>query len=405
MSNIVTIWKKELKDAIRDKRTLMAMIVMPMLLMPIIIIGMGKLTEMQIKQVQDETAKIGVASENTSIDLVKYINEQEKLEVVEITGDLREAIKSKEVDAGIVIPEDFQESIDIYLPVQLELVKYSVNDRSEQAVGRVSVALSMYNQQVINTRLVAEDVDPKILSVITITQEEVATDQEIGGFGLGFILPLFIVMWSIVGGQYIATDISAGEKERKTLESLLLTPAKRLEIVFGKFFAVSTSALISVVISLTSMYFAIKSFGLFGMEDSDSGMNTFGFIADFTIEPQAILIMLAVSVLMVLMFSAVILSIAIFAKSYKEAQSYIGPSYLIVILPVTIINTIPGFEPALWFFSLPAVNSVLLFKEILIGTYDWSHIGLSMISLAIFSVIAIFIASKIYQKEGVLFKD
>ncbi len=404
MNNIITIWKKELMDAIRDKRTLMAMIILPIILMPIIVIGMSVLVESQIKKAEEQTVKVGIVY-GTEIDLAQLINQNETIDLVQVDGNLNEAVKDRSVDAGLVLPKDYQSKINSYQTVDIKIIKHSVNEKSSYAVNRIKVIVAQYNQQLINSRLVNEDVNQKILSTVLINEEELATEKELGGFGLGFILPLFIVMWSIVGGQYIATDISAGEKERKTLESLLLTPARRIEIVFGKYFAVATSALISVVVSLTSMYFAVKYFGTFGLSEDGGATSALGISADFSIEPMALFVMFVVSVLMVLMFSAVILSIAIFAKSYKEAQSYIGPSYLVVILPVSILNSLPGFEPALWFFALPAVNSVLLFKEILIGTYDLGHILVTLISLAVFSVIAIYIASQVYQKEGVLFKE
>jgi ABC-type Na+ efflux pump permease subunit len=125
----------------------------------------------------------------------------------------------------------------------------------------------------------------------------------------------------------------------------------------------------------------------------------------FSVEPQAALLLLAVSLFLVLMFSAIILSISIFAKSFKEAESYISPAYIIVILPVVFVNAVPGFEPALAHFAVPAVNAILLFKEILMGTYNWAHIALTLGSLAVYSAVAVFIASKIYSKESVLFND
>lgn len=405
MSKVLTIWKKELKDAIRDKRTLMAMIILPIVLMPVIIIGMSKITEIMIKQAEEQISTVGIVNQSAAPDFIELIKQNEKLELVEYEGELNEAVKNKDVDSGLIIPEDFQFLIESNQPVQLVLLQNSLSERSRGTLGRINIVAGGYNNQLIQSRLASEDVTMDVLTGMVIKTEELASEKELGGFGLGFIIPLFIVMWSIVGGQYIAVDISAGEKERKTLESILLTPAKRMEIVFGKFFAVATSAMISVLVSLTSMYFAVKYFGFFGMEAESGTGSALGLGAEFSIEPSAIIIMLGISILMVIMFSAVILSIAIFAKSYKEAQSYIGPSYLVVILPVSILNTMPGLEPPIWLFALPAVNAVTLFKEILVGNYNVGHIVLTAVTLAIYAVVAIYIAGKIYQKEGVLFKD
>jgi len=398
MRNIITIWKKELKDTIRDRKTLMAMIVMPMLLMPLLIVGMGKFAEYQIKKAEEQEVKITFINKDSAPLLVNFIQKQDRIKALKIEGDVEEFVKNKKIDAGIVIPQNFEEAIQNQQPVGIEIIKNSINEKSSNALARISTAISSYNNQILQERFAQQNINPNILSNISVTTKDVATEKEQGGFGLGFLLPLFIVMWSIVGGQYTAIDISAGEKERKTLEALLLTPAKRMDIVFGKFLAVASAALVSVVVALSSIYAVISIFGF-----SPTGQENIRI--DFSIEPQALILLFIVSVLLVLVFSAAILSIAIYAKSFKEAQSYIGPSYLVVIMPIVLINIMPGFKPSLEFFLIPAVNAVLLFKEILISTYDVSHILVTIISLIFYSLIALFIATKIYSKEEVLFKD
>ncbi len=421
---IITIWKKELKDTIRDRRTLMAMVVMPMLLMPVMTIGMFKFMDYQMEEQAKKVVKISIIEEGEAPVLVGMIKDQEKIEIVEfissesLAGDydgagnneMKKAIADGDLDLGIIIPENFQENINSQEIANITIVQKSTNMDSESALARMSFIVANFNDRLLQERFAGQEVDPKILSKVVIVPEDVATEKETGGFILGLIIPLFIVMWSIMGGQYTAIDVSAGEKERKTLESLLLTPIKRMEIVFGKFLAVSTVALTSVIISIASFYVALIYSGGFGpmaINGQSSGAEGMAesIAVNFSIEPLAILLLLVVSLFLVLMFSAMILSVAIFAKSFKEAQSYISPSYLIVILPVVLVNAMPGFEPALWFFALPAVNATLLFKEVLMGVYDSGHILLTLSSLIVYSVIAIFIATKIYSKEGVLFRD
>jgi len=336
-------------------------------------------------------------------DLEKKYKESGKINY--ISDIKKEAVKEEEIDAVVVIPKDFQEKIKNQESANIDLIIKSTNTKSSNATAVISAVVAEFDSQVLQKRFSDQNIDPKILSKVSILPEDVATEKETGGFVLGFLIPLFIVMWSIVGGQYTAIDVSAGEKERKTLESLLLTSVRRRDVVFGKFLAVSSVALVSVIIAIGSFYTALIYAGGFGpMDTTGSGMA--GTVAvNFSIEPQAILLLLAVSVFLILMFSAIILSIAIFAKSFKEAQNYIGPSYLVVILPVVLVNSIPGFEPTLWYFAIPAVNATLLFKEILMGTYDFGHIFLTMGSLIIYSVIAISIAIKIYSREEVLFRD
>ena len=388
----------------------MAMVVMPMLLMPVMTIGMFKFMEYQIEKQMEKVVKISVIEEGEAPILMEMIKNEEKIEIMEIDSEMKEAVASGDLDLGIIIPENFQGNVEKQEVVNITIIKKSTNLDSESALARISFIVANFNEQLLQERFADQEINPNILSKAVIVPEDMATEKETSGFLLGLMIPLFIVMWAIIGGQYTAIDVSAGEKERKTLESLLLTPAKRMEIVFGKFLTVSTVALTSVIVAIGSFYVALIYSGGFGsiMQNGQSsgaeGMAESAAIS-FSIEPQAILLLLAVSLFLVLMFSAIILSIAIFAKSFKEAQSYIGPSYLVVILPVVLVNSMPGFEPALWFFAIPAVNATLLFKEVLMGVYDSGHILLTLSSLIIYSIIAIFIATKIYSKEGVLFRD
>jgi sodium transport system permease protein len=204
------------------------------------------------------------------------------------------------------------------------------------------------------------------------------------------------VLFSIVGGMYVAIDVSAGEKERKTLEALLVTPLSRLRIVTGKFLAVATTSIVSVVLSVTSMFGAFKIW---------PPNPAFGIPASFNISITTAIIMLGIGIILSIMFAALLLAVAIFAKSFKEAQNYITPFYLLAILPVSIFSSIPGFKPPLALFFIPSVNAVFLFKENLMGEFIASHIIITVASTILFAIAAIVIATKIFSRESVLFRD
>ncbi len=410
MRQILTIWKKEIRDTIRDRRTLMAMILIPLLIMPLLIVGMGKMVEYQIKKGVEETVKIMVVDKENSPALYGIISKQNKIKLLENIPNFKESVVLGEIDAAVVIPPDFETDIKNLRPVKIKIISKSTNDKSGNAITKIGLAIGEFNDKTLKDRFFAQKINPAILSDVSIDQEDAASEKERGGFGLGFILPIFIVIWAITGGQYTAIDVSAGEKERKTLEALLLTPVKRFTLVLGKFLAVATTALVSVVVSLGSLYFSIKFFGIgpisgSGEFQSANPAGPQGAIFDLSIDMQTLSLIFIVSLLLVFLFSALLLSISIFAKSFKEAQNYLGPLYIVIILPVSLMNTMIGAEPALWIFALPAVNAVALFKELLIGAYNYSHIIVTIASLAIFSLIALLAATRIYSKESVLFKN
>lgn len=405
---ITTIWKKELRDTVRDRRTLLSMVLIPILLMPVIMIGMFKLMESQQKSQAEQTVKVAIVNQDAAPEIIEKLTATGKIDIVMVSGDPKESVTQGNIDAAIMIPEDFQQRVSSQQPAEIELVAKSTNLNSMNASSALSLAVVEYNSEVLAARFSEQEVDPNILSSVTVVNSDAATAKETGGYILGFMIPLFIVIYSIAGGQYTAIDVSAGEKERKTLEALFLTPARRIEIVLGKFLAVATVALTSIVLAIGSLYVTFVYAGDSGIFTSTQ-MNTGAAAANmlgelsFTVEPEAALLLFAVSVFLVLMFSAFLLSISIFAKSFKEAESYISPAYLVVILPIVFVNSVPTFEPMLWHYAIPAVNAVLLFKEVLMGTYDATHIVVTLVSLILASAAAILIATKIYSKEKILF--
>lgn len=405
---IVTIWKKEIRDTVRDRRTLVSMILVPMLMMPLITVGMFKLIETQTEKQAATVAKVVLAGAENAPEIAQSLRDDPKLEIVAPGEDPRAAVSAGEVDAAVVIPADFSDRVAAQENADLQLLSKSTNLNATNALVEVSRIVADYNQRLLEQRFAAQQINPAILSKVVLVPEDAATEKELGGFVLGLLIPLFIVMWAIVGGQYTAIDVSAGEKERKTLEALLLTPVKRIDIVLGKFLAVSTVALTSIVTAIGSLYLSFLYAGDLGVAlNGNTGAVPLAAAPSmsFSIEPAVALLLFGVSIFLVLMFSAIILSISIYAKSFKEAQSYIGPAYILVILPVALVNAVPGFEPTTAYFVIPAVNAILLFKELLMGTYDPTHILLTFISLIVCSALAILVATRIYSKESVLFKD
>ena len=397
MKQILTVWKKELKDTIRDRRTLVVSIIMPILFMPLMMVGSFKIQEAQIKSAEEQISVVAIENEAEVPTLSGFLVHQEKVEIKEFTGDREEMINSGEVHVVLSAAEGFEEKINNSGLAEVVIYSKSTETKSQVTAGKIYNLLYVLNQSVSNQRLIEENVDPNLILSVDVAREDIATSQEKGGFFLGLLLPMFIVLFSFIGGMYIAIDISAGEKERKTLEALLLTPLSKMKIVSGKFLAVATTSITSVVLSVSSLYVAFKIW------TPDFGNDFSGL--EFNIDAKTMLIMLGIGVILSIMFAGMLLAVAIFAKSYKEAQNYVMPFYIVTILPVAILGSFPGFKPNLAFFFIPAVNAVLLFKENLLGVFEPSHIIATLASLIFFAFVSIFISSKIYSKESILFRD
>jgi len=394
MSTVYTVFKKEIVDSIRDKRTLWTAVLMPILLMPGILVGSFKFQEYQLQKAEQKPALVAVVSEQPAPTLVEFLNAQPKFEVKDV-ADAKTAIEDGTVNVVLQVPANFETELAASRAVTVQVQQKSSNVDSSTALPKVQAALALFNQQRVQAALIAKGIAPETLVAIVPTTVDLASAEERGGFIAGLLLPMFIVLFAIVGGMYIAIDVSAGEKERKTLEALVLAPISRLKLVMGKYFAVAATASASIILSLTSLAIA---FNLFPPSFGSATVS-------ITLTPLTLGIMLAMGVILSIMFAGLLLSVAIFAKSYKEAVNYISPFYLLAILPVAIFAQIPGLKPTLAMFLIPGVNATFVMKDALVGTYDLPKILLTLGSLVVYATIAILAAGKIFSKESILFRD
>ncbi|MFA6098658.1 MAG: ABC transporter permease [Patescibacteria group bacterium] len=394
MKEILTVWKKEIRDTLRDKRTLYTAVIMPIVLMPVIMIGSLKLQESQVKSAEKQVAVVAIENQAAAPSLVNFLKTQDKISISDISNDFNTQLDTGVIQAYLAIPDNFESSITANQPATIMLYDKSTDQKSSIAAQKVQTALLVYGQTIVAQKISAVGLDPNITQIVKVQQNDIATEQERGGFFLGLLLPMFIVLFSILGGMYVAIDVSAGEKERKTLEALLLVPLSRLKIVTGKFMAVATTSITSVILSVASMYAAFKIWP-----------PNLGETLVFSITPVTFILMILIGIILSVMFAGMLLAVAIFAKSFKEAQNYITPFYLLAILPVSIFSSIPGFKPPLGLFFVPSINAVFVFKESLMGETNWLHIIVTIATTLVGSVIAIIIATKLFSKESVLFRD
>jgi sodium transport system permease protein len=394
MNTVFTVFKKEIVDSVRDRRTLATAVLMPIFLMPAILVGSLQFESYQAKKTEEKSAIVAVLPAGSAPTLVGFLKRQPKFEVKDVT-DVKAGIDAGTINAAVEVPANFEAELKAERAVKIQVLQKSSNIDSATALTKLQAALALFNQQRVQAALQEKGIQPEALVAIVPTPVDLATAQERSGFIAGLLLPMFIVLFAIVGGMYIAIDVSAGEKERKTLEALVLAPISRLKLVMGKYLAVAATASVSIILSLTSLTVAFNLFPpTFGNET-----------VSMNLTPLTLAIMLGIGVILSIMFAGLLLSVAIFAKSYKEAVNYISPFYLLAILPVAIFAQIPGLRPTLGMFLIPGVNATFVMKDALIGTYDLTKILITLGSLLVYATIAILVAGKIYSKESILFRD
>jgi sodium transport system permease protein len=231
---------------------------------------------------------------------------------------------------------------------------------------------------------------------IEIKQENVAAEEKVAGSRFAVILPYFIVFLCFMGAMGPAMDLTAGEKERGTLETILASAVGRDDLVLGKFLLVLTTSLVTAVMSLASYTFTMR-FSASYVQQMTAGRN-------FTISPQALLSVFLVVLPMAILFSAAIFAVALLAKNFKEAQNYVGPMMFVVILPA-MAGMLPGVELNAGLAMVPILNVSLAAKELLTGSFPLGHLAIVFASTSVFAAIALLAAFRMFQTESVLFRS
>lgn len=394
MHEILTIWMKELRDTIRDRRTLIVMVLVPVLLTPAMIVGVSKLAGSSAKS----AVHIAVAGGSAAPGVVRLLRAQPHVDVVTSTNAVA-AVKNGKADAGLIVAPDFSARVAAGNAGRVTVVSDSTQFSSARAVEAITAALAGYRTDVVAARLRSHGVDPGVLAPVVAATRDVATPQALAGFVLSLIVPLFLVIYSMASGMYTAMDLSAGEKERFTMEALLLSPATKLQITLGKLLAVSTVALCTIVLSLASLFVALQRAPL----TSQGGASSATIAASL---PAGTIVLLALlGALLAISFSALELALGVFARSFKEAQNYITPLYLVAVVPTAALSSIPGFKPGLPFFAIPAINAVLVFKEALIGAVSAAHVALTVATMLLFCLACIVVTLRIFSDERVLLRS
>lgn len=401
--HIRTVWHKELLDTIRDRRTLIVMILVPLLIMPIFVLGPSYLMGSQEEQKREEAQKIVVLNESEAPELGAVLRESKVLRIVE-RPDPEAALREGEIAAIVVIPADFTKKLAAEERGSL-LIKYDpTRVDSRIARDKLKAILDAYREQIVTLRLQRRGVPPDVLEPFTLTSENVATKERLGGFFLSFILPLFLVMWAAMGGSQTAIDATAGEKERGTLEALLVTPPTRSSLVLGKFFAIWTVAMVAMTLSILGFVLSLQLGAKFVPAGGSRGIGFFLQDLSVSFKPVVAISLLAVAAMLAAMMSA--LSFALFAwtRSFKEAQSHMSWIIFIIMLPPIAVQ-FAEIKPALHSLIIPIFNATVVFKELLLGELNAAHLLITLISSAFYAFLALALAVRVFKSEKVLFRQ
>ncbi len=390
---ILKIFLKELKDTLRDKRTLIMMVVIPVLVFPIVLNLFVTVSSSFEKDAAMQRVKIGFVGDAQSPviagflempaamgkkDLIPYPNEKALLQDV----------KNDSLQMGIIVPDNYQEKMDSMEAVTCE-VYYDATDLGIK--DRAKSYMEYVEKSARDKRYKSMNLDETKFQVILTNYNNTASDKEMIGKLAGGILPYIFIAFGFIGCMYPAIDLFTGEKERGTIETLLTTPVSRLQILIGKMCVVALSGLLAATCALVGLYLSIEVFNLVDNEEILS-------IVRGILTPSFIIMLFLLLFPLTVFFAGVMIPIAVYAKSFKEAQSIITPLNIVMVLPA-MIGLLPGIELNYMTACIPVINVVLATKELIAGTLEPVLLLLSFGIMVTLAMIAVFVSYRHFGKE------
>lgn len=389
MNNFFVVLKKELTDIFRDKKTLIFTILLPIILYP----AMFKIIDVTIKDTTSSIEKnltIGYKGDKES-SVYKIIEKMDNI-TIDDEGNEEEKLNKGKVSLIIDVPKDFDSQIIGEKKTNINIIYDENSNKSMMASSMIRDIFNKYSKSVVESRLQAKGISSEVLTPFEITEETLGNqEQNPMLFSILSMLPSIIIIFMISPTIGIAADLVAGEKERGTFEPLLSTAVERTAIFWGKLIAISSIALITLVTSLAAMI--------------GSMIYMFSDGSKFNIPIGAFGVIGIVSIFVLVALSSLEISISIFARSMKEANTYLGG----FLIPVMLLTYIPFMMDAksisFMFFNIPIVNAVVVMKEAIAGIFNPMHISLVLGWHVLYVVASVFIAKFMFSKEEVVFRS
>ena len=389
MSIMSIVAKKEFRDGVRDKRALLSAFFFPLSAPLFIYFLLNAVIEMS--QV-DETVSVPIYGADAAPGLIAYLTEA-GIDVdhrdPQTLDDVKSQVADQTLDFALMIPEDFQDTMASYQPPDLLIVSDSSRNDVAAQVGQLRRVLNQYNQELISLRLIARGVSPKVTIGARPISIDVASDQKRTANVLNFI-PIYVLMAAFVAGLGIAIDGTAGERERKSLEPLLINPIRPIDIIFGKWFASGTFALLGMLATLVLCVVA-----MFALPIEEIGLS-------FEISTKQALALLMVSLPVPYIAASLQILLGLFAKSFKDAQSYIGILVILPMVPVIIRQFMP-FVTEPWMAGIPIFAQSVLMMDVLAGSgYSFLSLGVALISGFVASALLCLVAARLLTTERMI---
>ena len=394
---IKTIAKKEVVEFVRDWRTIVAIIIIPILMFPVLFIVFPVLLESEAAELDNKVVNIEIQSNQYPMFLIESYNESyTKLTYVNATfndslslplNDL-DRVRNMEIDA--ILRLNYTDDIWYYSVIHL-----STSESSTEAKNRIISSLITFENNITELRIseggleVDSTLDPLRWDG-DMSKADVATEGEQAGLILSLFIPLVLAIWTFSSAIQPSIDMTAGERERGTLEALLGLPCTRNELLLGKWLGVATITGVGVLLQIVGLLFAI---GYLASSD---------FIGIPALSIGAIILIIISITLFAVMVVALELALAMRSHSVKEAGSILGPAIILIIFPAlfTQVINLDGIE-SFW-FGIPVINILLALRELLLDRVIIEHVAIWFASSVLYASLAAYYAAKQFKREDIV---
>ncbi len=391
MRTLLTVFRKEVLDNFRDRRTMASALLMGPLFGPLLFAFVINLSIEQSLSNLDATMEVPVIGSERAPNLMRYLNSR-NIDVIdgpESRAAAIKAVKSGAHDIVVVVPEDFGQQFADGIPARIELITDQANTQADRDARRARNAIVAYSQELAAVRLSARGVSPMVLRPINVDEVDVSTPSGRSGILLG-MLSYFFIFAMLMGGMYLAIDTTAGERERGSLEPLLSLPVTRDQLIYGKIAATCLFMALSLVLSLCSFFVALKFIPL----------QQLGMTPNFG--PDVLLLAFLLLMPFILLGAAVMTLVASFTKSYKEAQTWLSIVLLAPTLPILIVSILT-LRPRLEFMFVPSLSQHLLLVDMIKNEpLNLLHVAISVTSTLAIGVFLTWLCARLYRREGLL---
>ena len=396
-----TIYLKELLELTRDRKTLIFTILIPIFAMPLIFGGFAYVSSNMFKNAKSAELRYALFGQQHAPGLSARFGQQTNLRLVPLTdeSEIRQAIADERIKFAVVIPPQFDAALQQQRQASITL-HYNSASTVDVTQQRVREVIDGYNTSLRQESLSALNLNAEqlafALAPVLLEKKSTADQREQMGAIIGGMLPYLLLMVCLTAAMYPAIDMGAGEKERGTLETLLLAPVPRGAIVLAKFLVLFTVGMTSAVLMVGSMGALLAIFG------SSLEGNMAVMVRSIGLPDLAMVTLMLVPTAAI--FASLLLSISIYAKSYKEAAGMITPLMLFVILP-TVAAMLPGVELNWIWAMVPLTNVSLAMKELVKGTMDYRMFGVILASTTVIAGALLMLCRWWFSRESVLFRN